>query len=92
MKKELLKTISSYTLKSLAFLGTTIGAVVILLVMSILLICHGPSLSARQLFVTTVLETGHDFARPSDAREAQARSPAAQTTLLYSESPVRAQA
>lgn len=58
MKKELLKTISSYTLKSLAFLGTTIGAVVILLVMSILLICHGPSLSARQLFVTTVLETG----------------------------------
>ena len=58
MKKELLKKISSYTLKTLAFVGTTIGAVVILLVMSILLICHGPSMSARQLFVTTVLETG----------------------------------
>ena len=58
MKKELLKKITSYTLKTLAFVGTTIGAVVILLVMSILLICHGPSMSARQLFVTTVLETG----------------------------------
>ena len=58
MKKELLKKISSYILKTLAFVGTTIGAVVILLVMSILLICHGPSMSARQLFVTTVLETG----------------------------------
>lgn len=58
MKKELLKKISSVILKSLAFIGTTIGAVVILLVMSILLICHGPSMSARQLFVTTVLETG----------------------------------
>jgi len=58
MKKELLKKISSYTLKTLAFVGTTIGAVAILLIMSIFLICHGPSLSARQLFVTTVLETG----------------------------------
>ena len=58
MKKELLKKISSYTLKTLAFVGTTIGAVAILLIMSILLICRGPSLSARQLFVTTVLETG----------------------------------
>ena len=58
MKKELLKKTSSVILKSLAFIGTTIGAVVILLVMSILLICHGPSMSARQLFVTTVLETG----------------------------------
>jgi len=58
MKKELLKKITSYILKSLAFIGTAIGAVVILLVMSILLICHGPSMSARQLFVTTVLETG----------------------------------
>ena len=58
MKKELLKKTTSYILKSLAFIGTTIGAVVILLVMSILLICHGPSMSARQLFVTTVLETG----------------------------------
>lgn len=58
MKKELLKKISVYTLKTLAFIGTTLGAAVILLVMTILLICHGPSLSARQLFVTTVLETG----------------------------------
>lgn len=58
MKKELLKKISAYTLKTLAFIGTTLGAVAILLIMSILLICHGPSISARQLFVTTVLETG----------------------------------
>ena len=58
MKKETLKKISAYTLKTLAFVGTTIGAIVILLVMSLLLICRGPSLSARQLFVTTVLETG----------------------------------
>lgn len=58
MKKEFLKKCSSYTLKTLAFLGTTIGAVILLLTMSILLICHGPSMSARQLFVTTILETG----------------------------------
>jgi len=58
MNKELLKKISTYTLKGLAFLGTAIGAVAILLILSIYLICHGPSLSARQLFVTTVLETG----------------------------------
>lgn len=58
MKNELLKKTISYILKGLAFIGTTVGAVVILLVLSILLICHGPSISARQLFVTTVLETG----------------------------------
>lgn len=58
MKNELLKKIINYILKGLAFIGTTVGAVAILLVLSILLICHGPSISARQLFVTTVLETG----------------------------------
>ena len=58
MKKELLKKISAYTLKTLAFAGTAIGAAILLLVMTILLICRGPSVSARQLFVTTVLETG----------------------------------
>lgn len=58
MKKDLLKKISSPVLKTLAFVGTTIGAVLILLVLTIVLICRGPSLSARQLFVTTVLETG----------------------------------
>ena len=58
MKNELLKKIINYILKGLAFIGTTVGAVVILLILSILLICHGPSISARQLFVTTLLETG----------------------------------
>ena len=58
MKKELLKKISAYTLKTLAFIGTAIAAAVILPVTTLLLICRGPSLSARQLFVTTVLETG----------------------------------
>ena len=58
MNKELLKKILNYTLKGLAFLGTTIGAVAILVILSLYLICRGPSTSACQLFVTTVLETG----------------------------------
>lgn len=58
MKRELLKKLSAYTLKTLAFVGTAIVAAVILLAMTLLLICRGPSVSARQLFVTTVLETG----------------------------------
>ena len=58
MNKELLKKILNYTLKGLAFLGTTIGAVAILVILSLYLICRGPSSSACQLFVTTVLETG----------------------------------
>lgn len=58
MKTNVIKKCFGYILKTLAFPLTAIGAVAILVILSILLICHGPSLSARQLFVTTVLETG----------------------------------
>lgn len=58
MKKQTVKNISLYALKTLAFVGTAIGAVVVLLLLSILLICRGPSISARRIFVTTILETG----------------------------------
>ena len=44
--------------KLMAFIGVTIGSVLLLLVLTILLICHGPSESAKELFATTILETG----------------------------------
>ena len=44
--------------KIIAFFGVTIGVLVITLFLTIFLICHGPSDSARNLFVTTILETG----------------------------------
>ena len=44
--------------KILAFLGVTVGALGLTLGITIFIICHGPSESARNLFVTTVLETG----------------------------------
>lgn len=42
----------------MAFIGVTLGGLVLLLVIVILLICHGPSESAKELFATTILETG----------------------------------
>lgn len=44
--------------KVLAFIGITVGAVLVSLVFTIMLICHGPSKSAKELFATTILETG----------------------------------
>ena len=44
--------------KILAFVGVTVGALVLMLALIILLICHGPSESAKELFATTILETG----------------------------------
>ena len=44
--------------KSLSFVGVTVGIVALTLVLTIVLICHGPSISARELFATTLLETG----------------------------------
>ena len=45
--------------KVFSFLGITLGMVFIALVLTITLICHGPSESAKELFATTILETGH---------------------------------
>ena len=44
--------------KVFSFLGITLGMVFIALVSTITLICHGPSESAKELFATTILETG----------------------------------
>lgn len=44
--------------KVFSFLGITLGMVFIVLVLTITLICHGPSESAKELFATTILETG----------------------------------
>lgn len=45
-------------LKGLSFIGVFILGVFILLYSSLLLICYGPSKKARNMFVTTFLETG----------------------------------
>ena len=44
--------------KVFSFLGVTLGMIFIALVLIITLICHGPSESAKELFATTILETG----------------------------------
>lgn len=44
--------------KIFSFLGVTLGMIFISLVLTITLICHGPSESAKELFATTILETG----------------------------------
>ena len=44
--------------KIFSFLGVTLGMIFIALVLTITLIFHGPSESAKELFATTILETG----------------------------------
>ncbi len=44
--------------KVFAFFGVTVGMVFVCLLLTITLICHGPSNSAKELFATTILETG----------------------------------
>lgn len=44
--------------KIFAFVGVTVGMVFVCLLLTITLICHGPSNSAKELFATTILETG----------------------------------
>lgn len=44
--------------KIFSFLGVTLVMIFIALVLTITLICHGPSESAKELFATTILETG----------------------------------
>lgn len=50
--------IINYILKGLSFLGIFIVGVVIALYSTLLLVCYGPSEKARNMFVTTFLETG----------------------------------
>ena len=52
--KKFLKIIG----KVFAFVGVTVGMVFVCLLLTITLICHGPSNSAKELFATTILETG----------------------------------
>ena len=44
--------------KGFAFVGVTVGMVFVCLLLTITLICHGPSNIAKELFATTILETG----------------------------------
>lgn len=53
-----MKKVIKYVGKVMAFIGVTLGAVLIALILTITLICHGPSESAKELFATTILETG----------------------------------
>ena len=41
-----------------AFIGVTVGFTMLTLALTIVLICHGPSKNAKELFATTLLETG----------------------------------
>ena len=44
--------------KTFSFIGITLLVIVLTLILTIYFICHGPSKSAQELFVTTILETG----------------------------------
>ena len=53
-----MKKIIKFVLKGLSFLGVFVLVAVITLYATFLLICYGPSKKARNVFVTTFLETG----------------------------------
>ena len=53
-----MKKVIKGILKALSFLGVFLLMVIITLYCSFLLICYGPSKKARNIFVTTFLETG----------------------------------
>ena len=53
-----MKKVLSSIGKAFSFLGVTIAMVLVALIFTIVLICHGPSESAKELFATTILETG----------------------------------
>ena len=53
-----MKKIIKFVLKGLSFLGVFVLVTVITLYATFLLICYGPSKKARNVFVTTFLETG----------------------------------
>lgn len=53
-----MKKVLSSIGKAFSFLGVTVAMVLVALIFTIILICHGPSESAKELFATTILETG----------------------------------
>ena len=53
-----MKTVLKGVGKFFAWLGVTLIGIVVILVLCINLIVHGPSTEAKNLFVTTMLETG----------------------------------
>ena len=53
-----MKKVLSSVGKAFSFLGVTVAMVLVALIFTIVLICHGPSESAKELFATTILETG----------------------------------
>ena len=53
-----MKKVLSSIGKAFSFLGVTVAMVLVALIFTIVLICHGPSDSAKELFATTILETG----------------------------------
>lgn len=53
-----MKKVLSSIGKVFSFLGVTVAMVLVALIFTIVLICHGPSESAKELFATTILETG----------------------------------
>lgn len=53
-----MKKVLSSIGKAFSFLGVTVAMVLVALIFTIVLICHGPSESAKELFATTILETG----------------------------------
>lgn len=53
-----MKKVLSSIGKAFSFLGVTFAMVLVALIFTIVLICHGPSESAKELFATTILETG----------------------------------
>lgn len=57
-KKTPSQKILSFVGKTMAVISTTVLAILITLILMIMLICHGPSQKATELFTTTFLETG----------------------------------
>lgn len=53
-----MKKVLSILGKIASFLGITLGVLFVALISTLILICHGPSKSAKELFATTILETG----------------------------------
>ena len=53
-----MKKVVKFILKGLSFIGIFILFVIITVYTSLLIICYGPSKKARNVFVTTLLETG----------------------------------
>lgn len=53
-----MKKIMKFFGRLFAFIGVTVGFALLTLVLTMVLICHGPSKNAKELFATTLLETG----------------------------------